>query len=176
MANFEEFKTEIAKAYSVSEYELVSEIEIILNHKNLLVERLGGHVAFWDVFIPNLEVEFQLTRDLPMSRMREKQLVMESLQGCDVEFMSCEEHTRLTSELMNVLNGSATTLANNRVKGGRASRKITQEKIKEIKERLTELIKLHPLRLKTAHIDTLVEEFKLSKTSIKSILPKKVKH
>lgn len=173
MLTFEEWKTGLANAHGVDEDDLVSDIELIILNKNYFVECSGGYVAFWDDFIKWLDEEFRLTRDMPMSRHAEKMLIKESLNGIDNNLMTSEEHTRLFIDLMRVLNGSASTLANNRSKGGRASRKLTPEKTKAVIERYEELKKTHPRRLKNVHIDTLSEEFKLSKTSIKSILPKK---
>lgn len=170
---FEEWKSGLANALGVGEEDLVSNIELIILNKNYYAENSGGHVAFWDDFIEWLDKDFRLTRDIPMSRLAEKKLIVESLNGYDSTLMTIDEHTRLYADLMMVFNGSAATLAINRIKGGRASRKLTPEITKAVRERFEELKKTHPRRFKNAHIDTLVGEFKLSKTSIKSILPKR---
>ena len=173
MLTFEEWKTGLANAHGVDEDDLLSDIELVILNKNYYVECSSGYVAFWDGFIKWLDEEFRLTRDMPMSRLSEKKLIVESLNGTDSNLMTSEEHTRLFIDLMRVLNGSATTLASNRIKGGRASRKLTPEKTNSVIDRFDELKRTHPRRLKNVHIDTLAEEFKLSKTSINSILPKK---
>ena len=175
MSIFENRKLELANALATSNDDLISDVELIIQDRTYYAEKLGGQVAFWDEFIDWLDSEFRNTRDIPMSRVIEKQIVIQALQGCDSKLMSVEDHTRLFADLMRVLNGSATTLAANRMKGGKASRKITSAKVDEITSRFNDLQRLHPHRRKNAHIETLSEEFDLSSTSLKSILPKKVK-
>jgi len=175
MINLEVRKTELAKARGVSTEDLVSDAEFIVTDKEYFINIYGSHIAFWEAVIEWSKEEFSHTRDIPMSRLAEKQVLLQALNGCDIKFMSADDHTRLFAALSNVLNGSATTLAINRSKGGQATRKLTSEKIQDILKRYYELEKIYPHRLKDAHICTLASEFKLSETSIKSILPKKVK-
>lgn len=166
-------KSEYTKEHGISLEDLVSDAEFILNDKNYFINVYGGHVPFWRAMIEWCEKEFQNSRDRPMYRASEKQSLIQALNGYDVNLMEQNEHSALLSSLLNVMNGSAYTLRKNRQIGGLHSRKITKDIETSMLVRFEELKYLHPKRNKTAHIKTLGEEFHLSETSIKKIIPKK---
>ena len=166
-------KIEYTEKLGICLEDLLSDAEFIINDKNYFIEVYGGHVQFWKAFIEWCEKEFHNSRDMPMYRLREKQIILQALTGYDTKFMEENEHTALYSALLNVLNGSAYTVRKNRQIGGLHSRKITKDIETSILARFEELKILYPRRNKTAHITSLSEEFHLSETSLKKIIPKK---
>lgn len=175
MKNLDIRKNEYIKKREINLDDLVSDAEFIINDKNYFIDIYGGHVPFWKAMIAWCENEFRDSRDRPMYRLTEKQIIIQALNGYDVTLMEENEHTSLYFALLNVLNGSAATLRKNRQTGGQNSRKITEEVKLNILSRFEELKMLYPAHYNNAHIKELAEEFELGETSIKKIIPKKVK-
>lgn len=153
--------------------ELISDAHLLILDKSHYINELGSEIAFWEHVIEWSKSEYQYTQNFPLNRGAEKQLLIDNLTSADMNSMSKEEHTHLVNALVKVLNGNSALLSINRIKGGQATRKITDKIKKDILVRLRALEKLYPNRRMNAHVDELAEEFGLSKTSIKSILPKK---
>lgn len=173
MKNLDIRKNEYIKKRGINLNDLVSDAEFIINDKNYFIDIYGGHVPFWTAMIDWCENEFQDSRDRPMYRVIEKQIIIQALNNYDFTLMKENDHTSLYIALINVLNGSAYTLRKNRQIGGQNSRKITEEVTLNILSRFEELKILYSARYNNAHIKMLAEEFKLSATSIKKIIPKK---
>lgn len=175
MINLENHKLKMASARGIITEDLISDTEFILLEKDYFISMYGSHVLFWEAFINWCETEFLHTRDMPMCRLYEKQALLQALNGYDINLIGLEEHTRLYMKLVYILNGSASTLIINRLVGGKNSIKLKPDVKSKILSRYEELKLQHPTRYKTAHMQTLSEEFKISGTSLKSILPKKDK-